>query len=287
MGGACPSNQMTSRCCFAQRAGAFTATLMRLSQGRTSARLAPVGQSLGSLPRSEGEIDGVSWPHGGNIHVVSNHPDRPKNPAVADDLDLRGHYERPASDVEGLVEGILRGSSSLPGRTSKPRSQSGLRAFSGCAGPERGGRRVEPVPADLQSAVNLPQQPNFIEIEPSRPTSWGPATMTPRRPSTAHRRPLPKYGARLAPGLCSFPGGMSWMGCVAPQPFLMRVMAGAVEVAEARAVDLPAGCDPPPQPAAAATTTRAARTLATEVRLGSHGVAANSTSRTRWPGTSP
>src|SRR3954447_15467689 len=84
--------------------------------------------------------------------------------------------------------------------------------------------------------------------------------MTPRGPSAVHRRPLPKYGARLAPGLCSCPGGMSWLGCVARQPFLMRVTAGAVEVAEARAVDLPAGCAPPPQPAVAATTTRAART---------------------------
>jgi hypothetical protein len=40
-------------------------------------------------------------------------------PAGPDNLDPLGHYERPASNVEGLVRRMPGGSSSLPGRTSQ------------------------------------------------------------------------------------------------------------------------------------------------------------------------
>jgi hypothetical protein len=81
----------------------------------------PVARASARSPfarRNKGEVDRVSWQHRGNIHIVSNPPDRPRNPAVAGNLDLPGHYVRPASKVEGLVGGFPRGSSSLPGRTS-------------------------------------------------------------------------------------------------------------------------------------------------------------------------
>src|SRR5436309_12367666 len=55
----------------------------------------------------------------GNIRIVPNGPDRPRNPSTSDNLDPLGHYERPASKVEGLVRRMPGGSSSLPGRTTQ------------------------------------------------------------------------------------------------------------------------------------------------------------------------
>lgn len=67
--------------------------------------LASVARASARSPferRYESAIEGVSWQHRGNIHAVSNRPDRPRNPAVADNLDAPGHYERAARKVEGL-----------------------------------------------------------------------------------------------------------------------------------------------------------------------------------------
>src|SRR3954469_7895689 len=87
---------------------------------------------------------------------------------------------------------------------------------------------------------------DLIEIEPSRATSCRRATNTPCGHSTVHSLPLPRYGARSWPGLCSCPGGIEWLGGVTLQPCVVAE-TGRVDALAVRE------CEPPPPPHPPAT----------------------------------
>ncbi len=64
----------------------------------------------------------MDWQHVGNIHTVANRPDRPAKLRQDGQPGHNGHHEHPARKVEGLVDRMVRASSSLPGRMKSPQN---------------------------------------------------------------------------------------------------------------------------------------------------------------------